>query len=86
MNIPSEMDQDAAFVANELACMTRLQLTEILIKRREKMYILAFVNPTDESVYFCEIKMVEMASRSLDSIVEIYFDILIDSLDDFGGK
>lgn len=86
MNLYSELDHDANFVANELACMTQLQLIEMRIERKPRTYIFIFGKAPDDPICGCQIEMVEMASRSLSSIIETYFDVLINMLDDFGGE
>ena len=83
--LPSELDQNARIIAEEIAYMLRMEVVECIADQVGKIYFMDF-GSKNQPTCGCSIPMQEIAHLSRDNIVNYYFDRLIDTLDSYGGE
>lgn len=81
--LPSELDLDAEIIAEEIAYMLRMEVTSVIRNKPGKIYFMDF-GSKEAATCGCSIPMQEIANMSKESVVNFWFDKLIDTLDSYG--
>ena len=83
--LPSELDLDAEMIAEDIAYMLQMEVITFERNTPGKIYFMDF-GKNNVAQCGCSVPMQEIANMSTDTIVNYYFDRLIDGLDSYGGE